>query len=109
MIEDTRCGKNCAFIKAGICDSDEDCPNYCESFWQCSEGQVKCVKDCAPKRASLESQRSISSLMGMQSSIEQMRDRIDNLETLIRHLCSKSEEVLSAARLNLDIVKKITE
>lgn len=94
-MEDTRCGNKCAFIKAGLCDSDEGCPNYMETVWKTNNGSdIKIVKDCSPKRMMLESQRMVNRCIGLQSSVEQMRNRLDSVESLLNGLTSYSREVL---------------
>lgn len=92
-MENTNCGDKCAFVKSGFCNSDCECPFYAESIWE-SKGETKIVKDCSTKRIMIEQQRMMNNFIGVQSSVEVMRDKLENLEKALVFLISRSKELM---------------
>lgn len=91
-MEGTSCGEDCCFVKSGFCDSEKGCPNYTESFWEeTSTGKMKTVRDCAPKRTMLEQQRLVNSYTMMTGSMNELRDKIDNLEKILLQIINESK------------------
>lgn len=89
-MENTNCAENCAFVKNGFCNSDKECPHYIESWWTLDgQNTPKLVKDCFPKKFSLEQNAVVHRMFCLQSSIEQLRNRIHNLENLLNQLVEK--------------------
>jgi hypothetical protein len=108
-MEDTRCGENCCFVKSGFCDSDTGCPNYTETLWEeSSSGKLKTVKDCSPKRTMIEQQRMINSFSATQGSVQVLRDKVDNLETLLVNLVNQTKQVFIELQEKSE-VKKIQQ
>lgn len=88
-MKNTNCEKNCAFVKAGFCDSDKECPHFVQSIWQ-QEGNSSpvIVSDCFPKRFTMEQNQLLHRFLCMQSALEEMRNKNDNLEKSVTQLCS---------------------
>jgi hypothetical protein len=94
-MENTNCGKNCTFVKIGLCESDTDCPNFVETLWQCGEGaEIKTVKDCSPKRQLLESQKYILRHLEIEAKIKRLTEKVENLESLLIQLIYESRQFL---------------
>lgn len=92
MSEDTRCGKNCCFVKSGFCEDDTGCPNYTETIWEdISNGKIKTVRDCAPKRTMIEQQRLINSMTGLQNAFETLSNRLNSVENSLSHIINESK------------------
>lgn len=86
-MDDTACGCDCPLVKAGVCKSDRECPNFIESWWKEGEqGQQKLVKDCAPRRIMLQQADNQHAIFGMQASICQLRDKINSLISIFANL-----------------------
>lgn len=94
-MENTCCGDNCSFVKSGFCSTDRECPFYCESIWQSNQGkEVKVVKDCYPKRATMESNNIHNRMLVLQECQEDLRNRLDRLEILLNTLIQQSQTYL---------------
>lgn len=94
-MENTNCGKNCTFVKIGLCESDVDCPNYVETLWECGErAEIKTVKDCSPKRQLLESQKYIHRHLEIEAKIKKLTSKVENLENLMLELINESRQFL---------------
>lgn len=105
-MDNTNCGTECAFVKSGFCQKDNECPFYTESIWE-SKGERKVVKDCSPKRTMFEQQRMINHFTGVQSSVQVLRDKIDTLEKALLFLISRSKELMDELeKENLKIEQK---
>ena len=96
-MKNTNCGQECAFVKNGFCQSDKECPNYIETWWKSIEDEhPKLVKDCFPKKFSLEQNALLHRFLSMQSALEQVRNRMDRLEKSICQLidifCHENEK-----------------
>lgn len=92
-MENTACQK-CAFVEAGLCATQKDCPNYCENVWQNSQGDVKIVQDCAPKRMLKEQIRLSKNMEILSHSVIELRNRQDKLEGSLKDLMDQSKKVL---------------
>ena len=107
-MENTNCGDKCSFVKSGFCNSDCECPFYIESIWE-SKGEPKVIKDCSPKRMMLEQNRMTNHFIGVQSSVQVLRDKVENLEKALVFLISRSKELMvELDKENLKLEKKET-
>lgn len=88
-MKNTNCENNCAFVKAGFCETDTQCPNYVQSLWQ-EQGNPTpvIVSDCFPKKFALEQNLLLHRFLAMQSVLEQNRNELNDLKTLVSQLCS---------------------
>src|SRR6187402_3608775 len=94
-MDDTACGAECPLVKSGICQSDKQCPNFLETWWQEGEqGRPKMVRDCAPKRTMLQQADFTHRMIGMQAAIEQMRNKLDNLCAIFNQVAEQSQHYL---------------
>jgi hypothetical protein len=94
-MENTNCGENCAYVKAGFCKKDCECPYYVETWWQCQdEPAPKLVKDCFPKKFAFEQNNMLHRFMGVQSALENVRNRMSSLETQLNELICQSKDLL---------------
>ena len=91
----TSCKENCPFVKAKLCASERECPNFMESWWQeGGTGQPKTISDCAPKRMLIQQQIEVNRMFALQQAVEQMRNRLETLEGLLGQLLHQSKEYL---------------
>lgn len=96
-MENTNCGDSCAFVRSGFCEKDCECPFFSESWWETQEGiekKQKLVKDCFPKRMMIEQNKIIHRQYCEQSVVEELRNRIASLESLLSQLVSQSKEFI---------------
>jgi len=94
-LEHSNCGSNCSFVKSGFCNSDKECPFYIESWWQeAGSATPKMIKDCYPKRASIEQNNLLHRNIALQGVVEEVRNRISRLEMMLELLISQSKEFL---------------
>lgn len=94
-MENTNCGCECSFVKSGFCNIDKECPFYCESIWQVRGGtEIKTVKDCYPKRATMETNNLTYRFSVLQQLQEDLRNRMDRIELLLNTLTQQSEVFL---------------
>lgn len=111
-MENTNCGCDCAFVKSGFCNTDRECPFYCESIWQLKGGtEIKTVKDCYPKRQTMEQNNLTHRFMALQSLQEDLRNRMDRLELLLNTLIQQSQTFLiekMKEKNNIDISSQIS-
>lgn len=107
-MENTNCGVECCFVKSGFCNSDRECPFFCESIWQTNDGkEIKTVKDCYPKRQTMEQNNLTHRFMILQSLQEDLRNRMDRLELLLNTLIQQSETYLIEKMKEKDLKDKI--
>ena len=100
-MENTNCGENCCFVTSGFCKTDKECPFYVETWWRNqNEDKPKLVCDCFPQKFVFEQNNLLHRLFGVQAANEQLRNRVANLEYLIKQLLIQNQEVLS--KLNQD-------
>lgn len=103
-MENTNCGENCSFVKSGFCKCDRECPFYIETWWQNDQSpQPKLVKDCSPKKMTLEQNALLHRFLCMQGVVEDVRNRMDRIEAMLINLTSQSKEFIqqkSAERLD---------
>ncbi len=71
-MKDTCNFEECYF--AELLDKREQCPNYIETWWKPKDGEPILLKDCAPKRITLEIIQLRSRLFGIQQAHEQQRN-----------------------------------
>lgn len=94
-MECTACGENCPFVKSKLCSSEKECPNYVESWWQENgQGQPKIIRDCAPKRVLIQQQIEVNRMFAIQQSIEQMRNSLDALNSILTQLMNQSKNYI---------------
>lgn len=106
-MENTNCGKDCTFVKVGLCESDCDCPNYVETLWECGErAEIKTVKDCSPKRQLLESQKYIHRHLEIEAKIKRLTEKVESLESLLIQLINESRKFLGEVNNNKQIEVK---
>lgn len=94
-MESTACGKECPFVKQGFCESDKQCPNYIETWWQ--KGQdTQPVKlcDCSPKRMVLQQQVMQAKFECVQQSLEQSRNQYAELTNYLKNLIETSKQII---------------
>lgn len=107
-MECTSCGENCPFVKAKLCSSEKDCPNYLESWWQENgQGQPKVIKDCAPKRLLLQQQTEVNRIFALQQAIEEMRSKFLIIESSLSQLIDQSQQYIAQEVKCLEAPKKI--
>jgi hypothetical protein len=95
-MECTSCGENCPFVKAKLCSSEKDCPNYLESWWQENgQGQPKIIKDCAPKRLLIQQQTEVNRIFALQQAIEEMRNKFLVIESSLSQLITQSQQYIA--------------
>lgn len=100
MTYDTNCGEECCFVKQGFCKTDRECPFYCEVTWQVQGGEKK-VRDCYPKRATMENNNLHYRITCLQSVQEETRNRLANMERLLESLILASREFLAEKKENI--------
>lgn len=113
-MENTNCGDNCSFFKSGFCNSDRECPFYCESIWQKKGGdEIQTVRDCYPKRATFETNNLHYKMCGLQENQEELRNRLEKIETMLNLLVQQSHAFLVESKTirdsqnsNMQIEKK---
>ena len=70
------CFKDCPLWK----QFGKECPNFIESGWKDEKtGQVKIVKDCAPRRTMLMLQELFNRIVSLEKASNQARNSADNL------------------------------
>lgn len=96
----SNCGNECSFVKSGFCKTDRECPFYVETWWQL-EGNPnpKLIKDCFPKKFALEQNNLLHRFLCMQSVVEDVRNRMAKLESMLEQLMQQSHEFLLEKRL----------
>jgi hypothetical protein len=106
-MENTNCGEDCCFVKSGFCKTDRECPFYCESIWQVRGGtEIKTVKDCHPKRATMEN-NNLHYKMGCLQEIQvDLRNRLDRIELVLNALTEQSQFLLREKREKMEITKR---
>lgn len=94
-MEETACGCDCPLVKSGVCQTDRQCPNFIETWWQEGEqGKPKLIADCAPRRILLQQATMASNLIGVQASVEQVRNTVDKLCSILSTLTMRSQDYL---------------
>lgn len=107
-MENTTCGEDCCFVKQGFCKTDRECPFYCESIWQTDRGEnTKLVRDCYPKRATMETNNLHYRMMVLQSVQEDLRNRLERIEISLSALISQSAEYLQEQKIKQRSNKEI--
>lgn len=103
-MDDTNCGQNCAFVKSGFCKNDCECPFFVETWWEL-EGNPhpKKVKDCFPKKLTMEQNNLLHRHLCLQSVVEDVRNRMDRIEGMLLRLVSSSNELI--AEINQDRIE----
>jgi hypothetical protein len=107
-MEDTNCGDECAFVKAGFCNKDKECPFYCESIWQVRRGtEIKTVKDCHPKKSMMETNNLHYRMGVLQEIQEDLRNRLDRIELTLNTLIEQSQQHLTFLRMKDELNESI--
>lgn len=95
-MECTNCGDECSFVKSGFCKIDKECPFFVESWWQLDgQPQPKLIKDCFPKKFIAEQNNLLHRFLVTQSVLEELRNRIDILEKLLKQLINQGQDFLT--------------
>lgn len=68
-----------------VCDgcTKKKCPNKISTPWQNEKGEVTMVQDCAPKRTMIMVQQLHNTLLGVQKSQDEMRNKFNMLEASV--------------------------
>lgn len=91
----TNCGDECAYIKAGFIKKDSECPFYLVSFWlKDGDQEPTQIKDCFPKKFGIEQNRLLHRFLAVQSVTEDVRNRMDRIESQLDYLITNSKEFL---------------
>lgn len=103
-MKSTSCGDKCAFVKAGICNSCRDCPNYQESWWKEGEsGTPVLVEDCSPKRLLLHQENLMARLLGVESSVCQLRELVNKLCSVLVDISTRSQEYAESQTKQIEV------
>lgn len=95
----TNCGEKCAYVVNGFCKTDADCPHYIESWWTNEkEAQPKLVKDCFPKRASIQQSQTTHRVFVLQEATEQLRNEVNGLKQAICQLINQNNAICAEVR-----------
>jgi hypothetical protein len=98
-MDNSNCGEDCAFVKSGFCKCDKECPFYIETWWQIAENpQPKLVKDCFPKKLTIEQNNLLHRHICLQGVVEDVRNRMDRIEQMLINLTSQSKEFIMEKR-----------
>lgn len=98
----TNCDKECAFVKSGFCETDKRCPFYVESWWQCKdEKNPRLISDCYPKRATIQQNNIENRQLDTQSQIVELRNKFENIESLLFQILEKSNEYANSQKLEM--------
>lgn len=99
----TSCGKNCAFVKSGFCESDRECPFFTEAWWK-EEGKdlPVLISDCFCKRSTIEQNNLSNRVLANQSELVTVRNKLHNIEGLLSHLIAQSQQVIEENKKGLD-------
>lgn len=91
----TNCGEECCWVKSGFCKTDKECPFHVATWWQLEgEAHPRMITDCFPKRFALEQNGILHRLICVESVMEEVRNRMDRLETSLNYLITQSHEFL---------------
>lgn len=98
-MKDTRCGKNCAFVKSGFCSEDSECPFFTQAWWKGSNEEMPIlVSDCFCKRSTIEQNNLINKVENCQSDVVDVRNRLSVIENLLTELVVTSREAVKEAK-----------
>lgn len=96
-MENTNCKDNCPFVKCGICETDEGCPNFVRSWWIVGNNpNPKEIKDCFPKKSTAQINSLEQRILASQSVSEEVRNRLDKLETLLIQLIMQTKDFMKS-------------
>lgn len=99
-MENTNCGSNCPFVKSGMFSDDKSCPNYIESWWLEKEKEKPTlIKDCSPKRSLLNDEALFNRFETSIASINQLENRIKNLEEVLMKILYQCNNLESKDKL----------
>lgn len=94
-MENTSCGENCCFVKAGMCKSCKECPNYVETVVENKKtGEVGIRQDCVPKRLSIDNEDQKIRDYGVIAAVEVLRDEVNDLKNLYSQLIENSRRLV---------------
>lgn len=94
-MENSNCGCECSFVKSGFCKTDKECPFYVETWWQNKDSpSPKLVKDCFPKKFALEQNHLLHRQLALQGCIEDVRNRLDRVESLLLELFNQTKDFM---------------
>lgn len=104
----TNCAENCAYIKAGFIQKDKECPFYLESFWlKDGDEEPTMIKDCFPKKFGLEQNRLLHRFLAVQSISEDLRNRMDRIESQLEFLIQNSQDFIKEKSSNTSLKLEI--
>lgn len=106
-MENTSCGNECPFYKQGFCNSEKECPNYIEMWWE--EGQTqtkKLVKDCSPKRQLIINMQLQNQILCLQQALTEMRNESQKVAGYFEKIVESSKVIIEQEekRLQLDVL-----
>lgn len=94
-MENTCHWETCPFRRRLKLKQAEECPNFYENIFVPTEGQKQTMRDCAPIRTMLMIQGLHGTLIGVQQSNEQQRNKVEGLLSLVEQALSDSRRRLS--------------
>ena len=95
MIQDTCIGEKCKLYKKLKCKDLEECPDFClNTFTNNETGQNTTVKDCYRKRSLLIQQDILNGFIGIQQSIEQLRNQANGVNCLTKNILTQAQKQL---------------
>ena len=79
-MRDTCCEGKCAYLKSGMVDEVEQCPNFLETMWK-KEGDAQplLVRDCCPKRQLIMMQDIHNRVFAVQQTQTEQRNAASQL------------------------------
>ena len=88
-------------MKSGLCDTEKECPNYCETWWQEGQtGQPKLVKDCVPKRLMIQ-------LARLERKFENVQVANNDMQRQATELTGHFKRLIQISNDHFDEQKKI--
>jgi hypothetical protein len=105
-MQNTNCGKDCPFVKCGLCESDSGCPNYTETVWvEANTQEKKLVKDCSPKRLQLQNDLQNQRIFALQEALDLQRNAFEvmgnNFGSLLKQMEALALEQKKANQIAL--------
>ncbi len=94
-MENTTCGNDCPFVKSGLCQTDKECCNYLESWWQ-PNGTDKphLIKDCVKKRMVYMQQDQVSYTLHLQQEVNSLKQEVEKLSNMLTSLIQRTHYYL---------------
>ena len=95
-MRDTCCEGKCAYLKSGMVDEVEQCPNYLETMWS-KEGDAQplLVRDCCPKRQLIMMQDVHNRVFAVQKSQTEQRNAASALAVAMKEVSKEQKKLES--------------